>query len=691
MIRIGIDVGGTFTDLVAVDEASGLARHCKLPSSPADPALAIGEGVAALLAQSGACGEAIAFLGHGTTVVTNLIIERSGARTALLTTAGFRDVLEIGRQTRPDLYDYTVERAPPLVPRYLRIEVAERLDADGQVIVPLDEAAVARAAAALNAAGVAAVAVGFLHAYKNDLHERRTGEILRRLMPGAFIALSSEVLPEFREFERLSTTVINAYAGPRMARYLAGFAARMAGQGAPIAPYVFHSNGGLMSVASAARFPVRTCVSGPAAGVIGASAIGVAAGFADLVTFDVGGTSTDVSLVEAGHPAFTAERMVAGYPVRVPMIDIEAIGAGGGSIARLDEAGALKVGPTSAGAEPGPAAYGRGGGAATITDANLLLGRLNPDALLGGRLKLDLAAARRVLTAQVAAPLGLCVEQAAEGILRIATAGMARAIRSISTERGRDLRRFSLFAYGGAGPLHAGDVARELGIPRVIVPAEPGTLCARGILYSDLSFDLVQTRIARAGLEVWGDIAAAFAEMARSGGEVLDRERVPPAARRALCGVDARYEGQNFEVYVALDGLALDRFERGGDPAALDAAFAGRFRAAHAGIYGYDIPGRAVEIVTLRLKMIGAVAKPKLAAPAAAGDGAAQIGGRPVYFDARAGWVETPVYHRAGLAVGAAVAGPAVIEEMSATTLLHPGQHAAVDPEGNLIVSVFAE
>src|SRR5258708_9373307 len=448
-VRIGIDVGGTFTDLVAVEAENGRAHHFKLPSTPSDQAIGIGDGVAALLAQIGATGQAVAFLGHGTTVVTNLIIERRGARTGLLTTAGFRDVLEIGRQTRPDLYDYTVERAPALVPRHLRLEIPERLDADGRVLVLLDEAAVERAAEVLLAQGVEASAIRFLHAHRNDAHERRAREIVRRVMPHAFVALSSEVLPEFREFERLSTTVINAYAGPRMAGYLAGFERRMVRQAVQAPPYIFHSNGGLMSVATASQFPVRTCVYGPAAGVIGAAAIGQAAGFPDLVTFDVGGTSTDVSLVENGRPAFAAERMVAGYPVRVPMVDIQVIGAGGGSIAALDDAGALKVGPHSAGADPGPAAYGRGGIDATITDANLLLGRLNPAALLAGRLPVDLDAAREVLRSRVAAPLGLSLERAAEGILRIATAGMARAIRSISTERGRDLRRFALFAYGG--------------------------------------------------------------------------------------------------------------------------------------------------------------------------------------------------------------------------------------------------
>jgi N-methylhydantoinase A len=603
-----------------------------------------------------------------------------------LATAGFRDVLESGRQTRPDLYDYTVERAPPLVPRHRRIEIAERLDADGNVLVPLDEEAVAQAAAVLKEDGVEAVAIGFLHAYRNDSHERRAGEILRRLIPGVFVALSSEVLPEFREYKRLSTTVINAYAGPRMAHYLAGFAREMKTMGCPAAPYIFHSNGGLMSVATASRFPVRTCLSGPAAGVIGAAAIGTDAGFSDLVTFDVGGTSTDVSLVEAGRPAFTAERIVAGYPVRVPMVDIQVIGAGGGSIARLDDAGALKVGPISAGADPGPAGYGRGGAQATITDANLVLGRLNPATLLGGRLPVALTAAQRAVQEQVAAPLGLSLETAAEGILRIANAGMARAIRSISTERGHDLRRFALFAYGGAGPLHAGDVARELGIPRVIVPAEPGTLCARGILHSDLSFDLVQTRIMPARPESWSAITEALGTLAGMAADILDHERVPESDRRTICGIDARYEGQNFEVHVGLDGLEL-----GGDVNALDREFGERFRAAHAAAYGYDIPGRAVEIVTLRLKIVGVVKKPHPAAVAASVEGkATPTAQRAVYFDAATGWLDTPVYERSRLSIGAEIAGPAVIEEMSATTLLRPGQRATTDAAGNLIVTVFA-
>ncbi|MBV8777242.1 MAG: hydantoinase/oxoprolinase family protein, partial [Alphaproteobacteria bacterium] len=422
---------------------------------------------------------------------------------------------------------------------------------------------------------------------------------------------------------------------------------------------------------------------GPAAGVIGAAAIAAAAGFPDLVTFDVGGTSTDVSLVEAGAPGFAAERTVAGYPVRVPMVDIQVIGAGGGSIAELDDAGALKVGPRSAGAEPGPAAYGRGGQAPTITDANLLLGRLNPAALLAGRLPLDVAAARAAVEARIAAPLGLPPEAAAEGILRIANAGMARAIRSISTERGRDLRRFALFAYGGAGPLHAGDVARELGIARVIVPQQPGTLCARGILEADPSFDLVRTRIMPATPQAWPAIAAAFAELGRAADAILDRERIPAADRDTRLAIDARYEGQNFEVPVGLGGIALDAPQT-------DAEFARRFAAAHAAVYGYDIPGRAVEIVNLRLKITGRSAKP-FVAPLSMEDGASRIGNRAVYFGAALGWIDGATHDRARLRPGTTITGPAVIEEMSATTLLHPDQTATVDPAGNLIITVFPD
>src|SRR5262245_48200508 len=461
MCRIGIDVGGTFTDFTLLDETSGRVSFYKVPSTPPDPSEAIERGIVDLLKGHSIAPRDVSHIGHGTTVATNLVIERKGALTGLITTKGFRDVLEIGRQTRPHLYDYRVTKPPPLARREHRLEVNERVNASGAVLTPLDEREVERAAKRLKADGVPSVAICFLHSYRNPDHERRARAVVERFMPNAYISVSSEVLPEFREFERLSTTVLNAAVGPRMERYLDRFLARVKALAIAPEPYTIHSNGGLMSIRAVRSYPVRTCLSGPAAGVVGAGVIGMAAGYPNLVTFDVGGTSTDVSLVWRGKPLFSSSRSVADYPVKTPMIDIHVIGAGGGSIAWMDDAGAVKVGPKSAGADPGPAAYAKGGTEPTITDAHICLHRLNPVALLDGRLPVDERAARAAIEARVARPLGLALEAAAEGIIRIANANMSRAIRAVSTERGYDLAQFALFAYGGAGPLHATEIAAE--------------------------------------------------------------------------------------------------------------------------------------------------------------------------------------------------------------------------------------
>ncbi|MEA3086966.1 MAG: N-methylhydantoinase, partial [Paraburkholderia sp.] len=430
MYRIGIDVGGTFTDFVVTDERSGETVFHKLPSTPHDPSEAIASGIEALLQMRGIDPRDVSHIGHGTTVATNLIIERKGAATGLITTAGFRDVLEIGRQTRPHLYDYNVGKAPALIARANRLEVPERLDAQGNVLVALDEAAVRDAARQLRDADVQAVTICFLHAYRNPVHEQRAREIVAEEFPQAYISISSDVLPEFREYERLSTTALNATVGPKMALYLQRFLNRVRELGVARAPSTIHSNGGLMSIDTVRQFPVRTCLSGPAAGVVGAAAVGRTIGFRNLVTFDVGGTSTDVSLIHDGMPLFTSTRAVAGYPVKTPMVDIHVIGAGGGSIAAIDDAGSLKVGPHSAGAVPGPVSYMRGGTEPTLTDAEVALQRLNPVALLNGRMPVDAEGARRVIRERIAQPLSLTTEDAAEGIIRIANANMARAIRS---------------------------------------------------------------------------------------------------------------------------------------------------------------------------------------------------------------------------------------------------------------------
>ena len=677
MVRIGIDVGGTFTDFTLL-HADGRVGFHKVASTPADPSEAIAHGIAELLAKEDTSPAEVAHVGHGTTVATNLVIERKGARTGLLTTKGFRDVLEIGRQTRPHLYDYSRGKPQPLVAREHRLELNERLNARGEVLQALDEAELDRAIATLARAGVAAVAVCLLHSYRNPSHERRVRAAIERLFPQAYISVSSEVLPEFREYERLSTTVLNAVVGPRMQTYLDRFLERVRAIGIEAEPFTIHSNGGLMSVRAVRSYPVRTCLSGPAAGVVGAAAVGRACGFENLVTFDVGGTSTDVSLIVGGNPLFSSLRTVAEYPVKTPMVDIHVIGAGGGSIAAIDDAGALKVGPRSAGADPGPCAYARGGDRATITDAQIALHRLNPVALLDGRLPVSEAAARAALIAQIADPLRLSLEDAAEGVIRIANANMGRAIRAVSTERGYDLAQFALFAFGGAGPLHAIDVARECGIPRVVIPVEPGTMCARGMLLADVSFDFVRSVIAVTDEESWQTVAGLFAEMRSEADAWLARERVAVADRVYRCHIDARYEGQNFEVVVAVDG-----FERG------DAhAFLERFAAAHRREYGYDIPGKPVEIVNCRLRAVGCVPKAPLADRSPARGVAAAIGRRTVYCGAAHGWLDAPIYARGALGAGHAIDGPAIIEEMSSTVVLGPDQQALVDRIGNLLVQV---
>lgn len=675
MYRIGFDVGGTFTDFTAIDTSSGRATHYKTSSTPHDPSEAIETGLRYYVEELGIAPDSFEFVGHGTTVATNMVIERRGVPTALLTTKGARDVLEIGRQTRPHLYDYSITKPEPLVERYMALEIRERLNSDGDVLTPLNEDDVRAAGEQIRKEGIQAVAVCFLHAYRDGCHEERAAEILREMLPDVYISISSRVLPEFREFERFSTTVINAYIGPRMDRYLARFLQRLDDIGFTTAPRTIHSNGGLMSVASVREYPVRTCLSGPAAGVVGAAKVAGASGIQNIVTYDVGGTSTDVSLVLEGRPAFTTNRLVADYPVRCPMLDINVIGAGGGSIAALDDAGALKVGPRSAGAYPGPVAYGQGGKEPTTTDANLVLGRLNDDTLLSGRMSVDKEAAREAIARLIANPLGLSVEDAALGILRIAVANMGRAIRAVSTEKGHRLQDFALFAYGGAGPLHAAAVAVETGISKVIVPAQPGTMCARGILLSDVGFDFVRTGVSTARKESWSSIKTAFEEMLEQGNEWLDGENIPEDKRSMLYVVDARYDGQNHEVQVNLESGADADFE----------TFMDGFRAAHRQEYGYDIDGRDVEIVNLRLSVKGdASATPETNYIAEEGDPV--IGSRLVYFDG--GWFKTSIYERSRLSIGPIIQGPAIIQEMSSTTIVEPNQTLYVDSTGTMIIEV---
>lgn len=681
MYRIGVDVGGTFTDFTLLDEDAGRLHYHKTPSTPTDPSEAVEIGLAELIKAQDVDPDDIVYLGHGTTVALNMLLERRAPTIGLLTTKGFRDVLEIARQIRPHLYDYEVTRPEPLARRAHRMEIPERIAVDGRILTPLDLEAVEEAALTLRDKGVQSVAVCFLHAYQFPEHEQKAGEILRHILPNAFISLSSEVLSEFREYERTSTTAVNAYVGPRMKAYLEQLAKRISNVGVQRSPYIIHSNGGLLTVDAAATYPVRTCLSGPAAGVVGAAAVAKASGYPDILAFDVGGTSTDVSLVLDGRPLFTSERTVAGHPVKSPAVDVNAIGAGGGSIAWIDGGGALKVGPHSAGADPGPVAYGRGGEDVTLTDANIVLGRLNPGALLAGRMTMDADAARQAIQQKIADPLGISVEDAAIGIIRVAASGIARAIRSVASAKGHNPADFSLFAYGGAGPLLATNVNDEVGCARILVPREPGTLCARGILLSDITFDFVRTVLCRAEDTGWQKVRDAFVSLEAQAEEWLAGDSIPPDTRAFRRYVEARYEGQSFEVRVEFDRPLEDIPLK---------EFVTAFHAEHKTQYSYDIQERIVEIVNCRLEAVGKTPKPPMTSAEGSTDGNSTTSQRQVHFGNNGGWQEATVHDRAKLVPGNIIPGPAIVEEMSSTTVISPDHTATVDAIGNLVLELNA-
>ncbi|WP_010161948.1 hydantoinase/oxoprolinase family protein [Sphingomonas sp. PAMC 26617] len=678
MYRIGVDVGGTFTDFTITNAENGDNLYFKLSSTPADPSDAIVNGISQILDIFKIAPGAISYIGHGTTVATNMIIERRGVVTGLITTKGFRDVLAIGRQTRPALYDMAIRKPDPLVERYRRFEVTERLNARGECLEPLNEAEVAQAAEALAKTGVEAIAISFLHSYRNPEHEERAARIVADTVPGVFVSTSSRVLPEFREFERTSTTVLNAYVGPEMDAYFDRLSRKIADLDITVEPMIVHSNGGLLSIETAKRLPVTTCLSGPAAGVMGAAVVGVAAGFPNLVTFDVGGTSTDVSLIVDGKPKLASSREVAGYPVKLPMIDIHVIGAGGGSIAHIDDANALKLGPRSAGASPGPVAYARGGTEPTLTDANICLNRLNPVTLLDGRMPVDRAAALSALEEKIARPLHISVEQAAYGLIQVAAANMSRAIRAVTTEQGYNVAEIALFAFGGAGPLHASEVAREAGIGKIIVPQEPGTMCARGVLLSDVSLDFVRMQLAKVTPESWLEACRALREMIAEGNNWLASERMPEDRRSFELTIDAHYAGQSHEIRVGVDEPDENGF----------GAFLVKFASVHRATYGYDHPDQPVFIVSCRVRAIGYI--PKTVSPSHVGGASvaeARIDERSVYFGPTEGWRRTPIYRRGALPVGEPISGPAVIEEMSSTTVVLADQTASIDAFGNIIIT----
>jgi len=694
--RLGVDIGGTFTDLVVIDEVTGAARVGKILTTPKDPAHAVEQGIAALLEESRTAAGAVRAVVHGTTLATNALIERKGARTALLTTEGFRDALEIRHEGRYDMYDLFIDPPAPLVPRHLRREVRERLLADGSVRQPLDEAGARRVIGELVAEGVEAIAICLLHAYVNPVHERRLAALVRELAPQMAVACASEVVPEIREYERASTTTANVYVAPLMARYLEDLERRLEEQQIPGQLYIMQSSGGIALPPEARRLPIRLVESGPAAGALAAAQAARERGERKLLSFDMGGTTAKACVIDEGAPLIGREFEVAradrfkkgsGLPVRVPVIEMIEIGAGGGSIARVDRMGLLKVGPDSAGADPGPACYNLGGRQPTVTDADLLLGYLDAEFFLGGRMRLDRGAAQRAVEEHVARPLGLDVTQAAWGMHRVVNENMAAAARIHGIERGKDLRSYPLFAFGGAGPVHCWQVASILKTPRIILPFGAGAMSAYGLLAAPLAFDFVRTGRQRLDGADWAAVNHLFAEMEDEGRALLARAGVAASKITVSRIAEMRYLGQGHEVEAAVPPGKLS--------AASLAKITASFEASYRTLYHRLPQGVPIEALNWRVTVSGPDPKTKLGGHAkpdrvgrrtgAAGRSAVK-GTRRAYFAERGGFVETPVYDRYAFTPGMTLKGPAIVEERESTAVIGPGGRARVDAGLALIV-----
>jgi len=673
-VQIGVDIGGTFTDIVALDGTGRLALT-KVPSTPKDLLEGIAAAVTQVLALAGARPADVERFIHGTTVATNAILEQKGAVTAVLTTEGFEDVLELGRMKRSRMYDLNMDPEVPtfLAPRRRRVGIRERLDARGHVLAPLDESAVRGAVPTLRAQAVQAVAVCYLFSFVNPAHERRTRDILAELAPEISVSLSSDVDPTFREYERLCVTAFDAYLGPVVKRYLAGLADTLGRLGVPGIPLIMRSRGGIVSAALAAQQPVTLFLSGPAGGVIGAGFAAERSGVRDFVSLDMGGTSNDVALVRDGKPLLASEGSIGPYPVRTPMVDVNTIGAGGGSIAWIDAAGGLRVGPRSAGADPGPACYGRGGDEATVTDASVVLGYLNPTRFAGGSVALDAGAAERAVGA-IGRRLGVDPLTAAAGIHRVVNARMADQIRLVTIKRGYDPRQFALVVLGGAGPVHGAALAAEMGMAEVLVPEAPGVLAAFGLLAAAVEHHHARTLQARTDVADLDAVNRCLDELDAGGRARMREEGVPAGEVRVAYAAEMRYIGQAYELEVPIAVPVT----REGVPGILAA-----FHAVHERVYGYGRPQQPAEFVNFRAVHTYPLPRPAVT-PAARATGTladARLGERRAFFG---GFVATAIYERTRLPLGARLAGPAIVEQSDTTTVIPPGVTALVDDAGNL-------
>ena len=674
--RLGVDVGGTFTDLILFDEESRSVHQTKVASTPDDPSEGVINGIDRLVTEHGLSGEDFSQVIHGTTVATNALLEKEGVKTGLITSGGFEDVLQIGRQTRPDLYDFWEHRPSPLVRRRDRVGVAEKMSPNGDIVEPLDHDELETVVGQLEENDVDAIAVCLLHSYANAEHEQAIEEYIHSELPDTTVAVSSDIVPEYREYERMSTTIINAYVQPLMAEYLNRLEMKLLDREIDASLQIMQSNGGVMSSETASEKSVHTLLSGPSAGVLTGQLIGDVTDTGNIITFDVGGTSSDICTIYEGEPEDSVENEIGGYPVRIPMLDINTIGAGGGSIAWVDKGGALRVGPKSSGAQPGPVCYGRGGTEPTVTDAHLLLGRLNPDHLLGGELEVDYEAAKRAIREELAEPLGMSVTEAAEGIFDVVIANMARGMRVVSVESGYDPREFSLVAFGGAGPLHAYRLIQELDMEEAIIPVTPGVASSLGLLSADTRHDYVTTVVEDVDditSSRLSDVYEGLREEAQARVEAEDMES-PLFIRVA----DMKYKRQGYELSVPIPDVV---FEEG------IGALKQMFTEEHEREYDFSFDDEPIELVNARLSAISPVETPSLKADAGRETAPRDsvVDSREVVF--RGESFQTEIYERTELQPGHELSGPAILEELSSTTVVAPAQTAFIDEYGNVHIT----
>jgi N-methylhydantoinase A len=676
-LKIGVDVGGTFTDIVGIDEL-GKVFFAKTPSTPQDQSIGVVTGIQRILTDLNLLAESVKGVAHGTTVATNTLLERNGAVTALITTKGFRDVLHIGRQSRPQLYDLHARRPDPLVPRYLRREVSERSLHTGVVLVQLDEEELRKIVRELLAEGVQSIAVCFLHSYANATNEQRALEVIKQEAPHILVSVSNDILPEFREFERMNTTVINAYVQPRMDNYISQLTKHIIEAGVKAPLTIMKSTGGMMTDAVAASKSVNTLLSGPAGGVLAAKFLANTTEYKNLITGDMGGTSFDVAVIQNGQVEISNEGIIEGFPVMFPHIDITTIGAGGGSIAWIDTGGAMRVGPRSAGAIPGPVCYGKGGIEPTITDAHAVLGLIGIE-LLGGEMKIDVASAREAIKVQLADKLKMSVEEVSEGILRVSNANMVRAIRTMTVEKGIDPRKFMILPFGGAGALQAIELARALEIKRVVVPIAPGNFSAFGLLAAPIRYDEVVTYRAHQN-----DVDLKKIENLLEGLDILAREEmkrddIDPSTVIFERRADIRYFGQAYSLSIQFPNVPINKI--------IWSRIISDFHQGHVDAYGFKNENDPIEVVNLRLAVIGKTDNSNLYAEGEIATGPiTPYTQRAAYFGGR--WVNTAIYKRSDLRVGHMVTGPAVIEEQGATTVIGPGDVATIDNKLFIVISV---